>query len=334
MKTPYSKRYYNHTKKLSRNKKGGTNSSQMCLFDETTNSMKGECPGVKYFNNIKDSLVIDPDAVYTVLGHSCDIIEDIQDLPRDCKYITAVGCGMSKFADLENDLWLDFLNNTLFIPISEQTLKKYGSFNIKQQKKHEYIIQASDKFVNNRTWCFVDFGHLAGLRKLGNTTPSIPKLSEVLPQIYTMRSYFLMHFEGSLYPTCEQLSIWLNHYFAKQELDSYDYYFDKDTIYYVHALRDEGIALLNYRNHEDYNNHSVKYASSFEQMIKEYFLIDLATLMIHLKGTFINNSCRTICGKFGTTNYDINAENESVKKSREREKRDINPFSSLKSQGL
>ena len=321
MKTHYSKRFYNHTNKSLRNKKGGTNSSQKCLYNETSGDMEGECPGVKHFNEIKDSIVIDPDAVYTVLGHSCDIIQDIQDLPTDCKYITAVACGITKWAG-GYDLWIDFLNNNLNKPISEESLKIYGKF-VDGSYKQEYRIQASDKFVNNRTWCFVDYGHLAGLRKLGHITPSIPELSQDLPQIYTMRSYFLMHFEGSLFPTCEQVSIWLNIYFSRSELESYDYFFDEYTNLYLHL---SDIQNINYKQDENYGNQSLKYASSFESMIKKHFLIDFATLMIHLKGTFINNTCRSICGRFGTTNYDINAEIESVKDSRLRERREIIPF--------
>ena len=65
--------------------------------------MEGECPGVSFFNEIKDSFVIDPDAVYTVLGHSCDIIEDIQYIPTGCQYITAVACGLGKISDLSRN---------------------------------------------------------------------------------------------------------------------------------------------------------------------------------------------------------------------------------------
>ena len=92
----------------------------------------------------------------------------------------------------------------------------------------EYIIHAHNeynKFINNKNSCFLNFTQPAGLRKLGHVTPSIPELREELPQIYTMKSYFLMHFEGSLFPTCDQVNKLLKINFNHDELNNYNYYF-------------------------------------------------------------------------------------------------------------
>ncbi len=325
MKTHISKKYYNHKKKSSRNKKGGANSSQKCIFEESTQTMNGECPGVAHFNDIKDSIVIDPDAVYTIIGHSCDILDDIQDIPNGCQYITAVACGLSKSDDkgTEKDLWKDFLDNSLNRSINQESLEKYRRFKEYKTTReywidHQYRVQSEgDKFVNSRNWCFLHFGRLAGLRKLGHVTPSIPLLNTKLPQKYTMRSYFLMHFEGSLYPTCGQVSKFLEKHFTQHELNSNNYYFDDDTMDWAagNILSEEPLT------EEDDDFLNLKYANIFRNIIKDYFLIDFSTLMLNLKGTFINNSCRTLCGKFGTTHYDVMGDNESVKQSRIRENR-------------
>jgi hypothetical protein len=329
MKIYKSKNYFKNTKKSKHNKKGGSESSQKCLYNETSQIMEGVCPGVIYFNEIKDSIVIDPNAVYTVIGHACDILDDIQDIPAGCQYITAVACGLSKFSDKghENDLWKDFLNNSLNRSINEQSLIKYKKFSDNKGKlprespyvrDQQYRIQREgDKFVNSRNWCFLEFSELAGLRKLGYVTPSIPELTEDLPQIYTMRSYFLMHFEGSLYPTCSQVNELLKINFSDDELNNYNYYFNYDTMFRLEHNTSSEDPLT--EDDDDFLN--LKYANIFRNIIKEHFLIDLSTLMLNLKGTFINNSCRTLCGKFGTTQYDITGDNESVRQSRITENR-------------
>lgn len=151
----------------------------------------------------------------------------------------------------------------------------------------EYIIHThshNSKFTNNKNWCFLNFTQPAGLRKLGHITPSIPELSEELPQIYTMRSYFLMHFEGSLFPTCDQVNKMLNTHFSQYELNNHDYYFHVVTTELDPDLFDD-----------DDNIHSFNYAIRFRDMIKNNFSIDFATLIYNLKGIFINNACRPLC---------------------------------------
>lgn len=329
MKIYKSKKYFTNTKKSKHNKKGGSNSSQMCLYNEDKGTMEGECPGVRHFNEIKNSIVIDPDAVYTVVGHACDILNDIQDIPAGCQYITAVACGYAKSSDKgvrEKDLWSDFLNNTLNRSINEQSLiTKYNRFSENRSAReswtdHQYRIQTEGhQFVNSRNWCFLDFGELAGLRKLGHITPPIPSLNneEGTVQKYTMRAYFLMHFEGSLYPTCKQVNDFLENHFSLDELNSHNYYFDSDTL----MLKNMNKSSEDPLTEEDENFNNFKYADKFENIVKDYFLIDFGTLMLNLKGTFINNACRTLCGKFGTTNYDIDGTHDAVRDSRARERR-------------
>ncbi len=88
--------------------------------------MEGVCPGVEHFNEIKDSLVIDPDAVYTIIGHGCDLEDELFDIPINSKYITATACGITTSHNVPTrDLWKDFLNNTLVKPITNETLNKY-----------------------------------------------------------------------------------------------------------------------------------------------------------------------------------------------------------------
>jgi len=108
------------------NKKGGSNSSQKCLYNETSQNLDGECPGVKHFNEIKDSIVIDPNAVYTIFGHGCDLEHELLDIPESTNYITA--CWISNCRTKTRDLWIDFLNNTLKKPITNETLNKYESW--------------------------------------------------------------------------------------------------------------------------------------------------------------------------------------------------------------
>ena len=272
--------------------------------------MEGECPGVAHFNKIKDSIVIDPNAVYTIFGHGCDLEDELLILPENTNYITATACGLTTGSNgPTRDLGKDFLNNTLIKPITNETLNKYEMV---QRLIHddvsinkEYIIHThshNNKFTNNKNWCFLWFNKPAGLRKLGHITQSIPELREELPQIYTMRSYFLMHFEGSLFPTCDQVNKMLNTYFTQPELNNYNYYFNMFTS----ELDAEA---------DDDNIHSLDYSSRFIDMIKNNFSIDFATLIYNLKGTFINNACRPICNG-PDTKEDPRGLNKFVKLSR------------------
>ena len=53
---------------------------------------------------------------------------------------------------------------------------------------------------------FFEIRYLAGLRKLSHIVPRIPELNDNFPQKYTIKSYILLHFEGSLFPTSAQVS--------------------------------------------------------------------------------------------------------------------------------
>jgi hypothetical protein len=289
MKISKFKKNYKNTKKSKNNKKGG-NSSQQCIYDEKSGTMKGVCPGVIYFDEIKDSIVIDPDAVYMIFGHGCDLKGELIEIPPKCKFITRVACGLTssdlgdydKRGVLGEFFFDDFYQNKLETPINIETLGKYErllqfSSNLYEQytemghytRKHPsndlvytqnwHIHNHGEHFVNSKNSCFYDLGVPAGLRKLGIATPQIPDFSIAIEK-YTWRSYALLHFEGSIFPTCQQVSIILNANFTKSELDGYNYYTIK-----------------------------------LQQIIKDTFSIDYGTIVKHLVGTFINGACRPIC---------------------------------------
>ena len=293
MKIPISKKYIKNTQKSKNNKKKGGDSSQFCIYDYETKRYQGLCPGVIYFDEIKDSLVKDPDAVYIVIGHGCDLEEELRTVPPNCKYITSVACGVDRGKSF-NDIMDKFLQNNLEQPITRDSLKKLERFNATRDVLSRKLIttneefrihHAGEKFVNNKNWCFFEIRYLAGLRKLGHIVPRIPELNDNFPQKYTLRSYMLLHFEGSLFPTCAQVNNCFELNFDKSILDSYNY----------------DITML-------FNYNLVK-------LIADNFSIDYATLLDNLEGTFINAACRPIC-KGIRTKEDYLGENEFVNISR------------------
>lgn len=188
MKISKLKRYNKHTTKSLRYKNGGSQSSHNCIYDATTGKMKNECPGLKHFNEIKDSLVKDPDAVYMLYGHGCDLENEIKIIPKNCKFITSVACGIVRDSRIIDDIMTDFLENTIVKPINIDTLNKYERVSLGKDadpitkrwltRNEEYRIHnEGEYFVNNKNWCFLQLGFLSGLRKLGHVIPSIPNLN-------------------------------------------------------------------------------------------------------------------------------------------------------------
>lgn len=296
MKISKLKRYNKHTTKSLRYKNGGSQSSHNCIYDATTGKMKNECPGKKYFEEIKDTLVKDPDAVYMLYGHGCDLENEIKIIPKNCKFITSVACGIARDSRIIDDIMTDFLQNTIVKPINIDTLNKYERVSVGKDadpitkkwltRNEEYRIHnEGEYFVNNKNWCFLQLGFLSGLRKLGHIIPSIPNLNDDTPQKYTLRSYLLMHFEGSLFPTCHQVNKCLDNTFSKKDLDSYNYS--------SFSVNDEFIVIND----------------TITDMIRTNFSIDFATLVYNLEGTFINAACRPIC-KGNKTAEDIEGLND------------------------
>lgn len=302
MKIPISKKYIKNTQKSKNNKKKGGDSSQYCIYDYETKRYQGLCPGVIYFDEIKDSLVKDPDAVYMIFGHGCDLKDEFIEIPPKCKFITRVACGLTmsdigelgKRGVLGESFFDDFSLNKLETPLSIENLSKYerllsitdeaiqnhNLLGLKTKKNPDNFLKypltwrihnEKDTFVNSKNWCFIQAGLPAGLRKLGISTPLIPE-HPIAIQKYTWRSYALLHFEGSLFPTCQQVNIVLNKNFSIIELDGYDYYTVKLT-----------------------------------EIIKNTFSIDYGTIVKHLVGTFINGVCRALC-KGPETGEDIYGE--------------------------
>lgn len=283
-------KYNNKKTKYSRvNKKGGANSSENCVYDFKDSKMKGRCPGYQHFNSIKESIVKDTNAVYMIMGHGCDLNNELKRVPTKCKYITSVACGIARDINPQHDINIDFVNNKIKTPITADSLSTYERINLhidsdpitnKMYTRNEEfrIHNEGDYYVNSKNSCFTAFGFLGGLRKLGHIVPDIPFLNSKLPQNYTLRSYILMHFEGSLFPTCEQVNKCLDINFSKSELDNYNY-------------------------------NSFEYEFQIDGLMKTNFSIDYATIMDYLEGTFINSACRPICkGPF--TQQDIEGLND------------------------
>ena len=259
--------------------------------------MENVCPGLKYFNEVKDSIEKDPNAIYMLYGHGCDLYGELLNVPQHSKYITRIACGISATNDMMdiNSIGKDFLNGTLNI----DKLDKYEKvMNDTPLYTEEYRVHnPGDNYINNKNSCLLEwhhgFGGLSGLRKFGHLVP-IPQLNlyskDAKP--YQLRNYLLMCYEGSLYPTIQQINKLLDdsQIFSTEELANYIY--DIQTII------------------------------KFKKLIADTFSIDFATLMNVLPGTFINKSCRPICrGKL--TKDDIDTSDKFIQLSRVNSNRKI-----------
>jgi hypothetical protein len=285
MKTPYSKR--NHHKI----KKGG--SSKKCMYkyiDETHYTMEGECPGLKYLNEIRDTVRDqDPNSVYMAFGHGCDLEGEEQDVPEHCEYYTMVACGMAS-DNTYKKIQEDFFNNTL-------DLNNPVKYNFKGESRNDakyssifttgieslYRRTSTDTYVNNKINPLLDIGRYSGLRKMGDIisdnmfmTPRYPpnfinskdpnnRNSEIVRPI-TLEMYYLQHFVGSVFPTTYQVCKLLHENFPKSILNSFKY------------------PLLD-----------AKYHNKFKQLISNNFSIDYASIMNVFNGIHINPACRLIC---------------------------------------
>jgi hypothetical protein len=282
MKTHISKRYYNHTKKSSPNKKGGSNSSQKCVFDKIDKIYQGECPGVKHFNEIKDKLIKDPNAVYTIFGHGCDLNNEVIKIDKpNCKYYTTTTCG-----SIHNNnrlLTKPFFDNTLNFDYGlDKYFYNHGDLSLENQDdisvhgvfglyEHKY----QDTYVNSRNQCFLSMGEYAGLRKMGDMKINNQINKEFIPpsdfkikiQPYTLEMYYLQHFSGSIFPNTYQVCKLLHQNYTEDELNTFTY-----SKMNLHNLHDK-----------------------FMQLIKDNFSIDFASIMDYLPGNFINMTCRPIC---------------------------------------
>ena len=288
MKIVKSKRYNKYKSKSFRNNKGG--SSKNCLYNPETELMENECPGLKYFYEIKDNLKKDHNAVYMVFGHGCDLYEEVSVVPNRCKYYTSTSCGLAS----ENNpkITQDFFNNTLdlerpekyFAAASEEESLD-GSLEEYNDVKYRRIIglyehNEGESYVNNKNSSFLSMGEFAGLRKMGDmiinnkqnkSFNGFMQNGKSKKQEYTLEIYYLQHFAGSIFPTTLQVCKLLHENFSENELNNFEY-----PLY------------------------NPKYHDKFINLIKNNFSIDFASIMEYLPGKFINSACRPICD--GPTN--------------------------------
>jgi hypothetical protein len=268
------------------NRKYGGESSNRCIWNGT--KYEGQCPGVAAFKEAVQLIHDDPEAVYTILGHGCDLRNEIYAIEPERKYITRVACGLPsdyKAVDESVSIIDDFLNNKLKTPITKTTLKKYNKFktgkiNLRSGEK-EILVTGNEtynihtlgkKYVNNKNWCIMEGGMPGGLRRLGDHVGQILNLDDFNQngrQPITLRQHLLSHYEGALFPTISQLNSAMNdeskNWMFDGKLDDLDYKFD-------YNLKER-----------------------FKDFIKTNFSIDYGTVMDNLRGTFINTSCRNIC---------------------------------------
>ena len=274
------KKKRNTNKKTS--KKGG--SSQKCVFNNRTRIMEGQCPGLKYLNEIRDTLVNqDSNSVYIMFGHGCDLELEELIVPNDCQYYTTVACGKS--ASHNEKIYKDFFNNTMdlskpekYDTFGDEALDEFDETVIATGEQKLYKRVAGDSYVNNKNWTFLEIGGFCGLRKMGDVITNIifgkgfgPYFinKEMLPYIvidrpYTLEMYYLQHYAGSIFPTTYQVCKLLHENYTEKELNTFKY-------------------SLNHGH------------TKFKDLIINNFSIDYESIMDVFKGIHINHACRPIC---------------------------------------
>jgi hypothetical protein len=276
MKILKSKRY---NKFRSFRNKGG--SSEKCLYNPESKLYEKKCPGLKYFKEIKDNLERDPNAVYIVFGHGCDLYEEVLQVPISCKYYTTTSCGLT--TNHNPKITEDFFNEKLDLKNTDKYFIQTGYENLDgslaeykdvtlNRVEGLYEHNEGESYVNNKNWSFLKMGSFAGLRKMGDMKIYNQKLSsfmedkdkQIKKQQYTLEIYYLQHFAGSIFPTTFQVCKLLHENFTENELNNFEY-----------SL---------YRGHD-----------KFIKLIINNFSIDFASIMENLPGKFINSACRPIC---------------------------------------
>lgn len=288
MKIIKSKRYYKRARKsLPYNKKGG--SSNNCMYNPNTQKMESQCPGLKYLNEIRGTVIDqDPNSVYMAFGHGCDLEYEELTVPPGCEYYTATACGKASkhnkklsedffinTIDLSNPEKYDFIDDAV-ADDSDELVLFTGEFSL-------YKRNSGDSYVNNKNSTILGMGCYGGLRKMGDiiinnlyidsiiqfptfvilSSPSAKSKDIIRP--YTLEFYYLHHFAGSIFPTTLQVCKLLHQNYTENELNSFKY-----TLY---------------------GSEHVK----FLDLIKNNFSIDYASIMEVFKGRHINFACRPIC---------------------------------------
>ena len=300
-----------HYKSLLNNKRGGSNSSKKCIYDHISTEMKNECPGLKYFLEIKDKIMTNSMNIYTILGHGCDLENEVRIVPVNCEYYTSTACGLTT----KNNPKLneDFFNNTLDL----NRLERYnfsrdevrhldGLLSDFHDIKYRNVMglykhSQGESYVNNKNVCFLRMGEYAGLRKMGDMIINNQKDKNFIDtndwnikqQPYTLEMYYLQHYAGSLFPTTLQVCKLLHQNFKQNILNNYNY------------------SLIT--GHD-----------KFKRLIVNNFSIDYASIMDYLPGKFINSSCRILCNGNRATRFSrIISDNKFVKLRRSQSNSDF-----------
>jgi hypothetical protein len=301
-----------YIKKLS--KKGG--SSQNCIYDSATKEMKNVCPGLRYLNEIRETVgVQDPNSVYLIFGHGCDLDGEVLPVPENCEYYTTVACGITAEGKLKK-LEIDFFNNTLdldnpdkynFINDSSTADETYP-FISKTGEETLYRRVSGDTYVNSKNSLLLSVGIYGGLRKMGDIIsdnmfngevagsnnkyfieldPNFSTHLAIIDRPMSLEIYYLQHFAGSVFPTTYQVCKLLHEKYSEKELNSYKY------------------PLIG------------SYHSKFLKLINDTFSIDYASIMDVFKGIHINCRCRPICrGPSPFTREEIIAPNSFIENRR------------------
>ena len=292
------KKRVSQPKKIS--KKGG--SSKKCVFNNITQLMEGQCPGLKYLNELKTTVRNeDPNSVYIAFGHGCDLEGEALSVPEGCEYYTMVACGISSESTYKK-LEEDFFNNTL-------DLNNPDKYNFKgtlhSDVNYDFITTTGEEslyrrtfghtYVNNKFRPLVNMGYYSGLRKMGDIISNnmyknhtekpnfvhsldATRHDTTIDRPITLEMYYLQHFVGSVFPTTLQVCKLLHENFPKSELNSFKY------------------RLIGHQK--------------FRDLINNNFSIDYASIMDVFKGIHINPRCRPIC-RGPTTEEEIFVSEES-----------------------
>jgi len=279
-----------------RGKRGGA-----CVYNDAGNPTQEECPGRSILVT-RPVIPYDPEtSIYLISGHGCDMIDDIKTVPVNCEYITKGICGIETST---GESWLKFYdefgkgtNEKLKNPLMyiKDIKSSYNPTNTNKMMNmvfatqvvpnlpnttvlsdmHVHSLSAKDinmrQYVNSKNTCFVTPGVKAGLYRLGTNLDNV-----TYDESLQFRDYILKHYEGSLYPTQEDIRTLLESVFTGGELDRTNLSTSEKS-----GLIDRSILA-----------------------IKINFSIDMSTLMERFPGKLYNISCRPVCrGKLTKSNY-------------------------------
>ena len=280
-----------YIKKLS--KRGG--SSQNCVYDSVTEELQNVCPGLKYLNEIRDTVgAQDPNSAYLIFGHGCDLDGEVLNVPENCEYYTTVACGITAEGKLKK-LEIDFFNNTLDLDNPDKynfindssTADQIYPFISKTGEETLYRRVSGNTYVNNKNSLLINVGIYGGLRKMGDIISDnmfngavagaankyFIKLDPIfnthfatIDRPISLEMYYLQHFAGSVFPTTVQVLKLLHEKYNEKELNKYKYPL-------IHG----------------------NFHSKFLKLINDNFSIDYASIMDVFKGIHINCRCRPIC---------------------------------------